>query len=215
MQSNKGTVLFEREGRIGRIILNRPEVLNDDVRGGGEPVGHDVEAAAKLANPIVAALVISKDDSMRNAAEFALANAITAQGAVGLASYALVPKELVQDKDKAKAMLEKEGVVGVVTMRVVGKDKEITSSPGYWSGPGYASFWGAGYWGWGWGGVYNPGYVQENTIVSVETLIYSLPQDKLVWAAMSKTTNPSEVNSLINELVTAAAKQLKQQGLIR
>lgn len=163
----------------------------------------------------VAALVISKDDSMRNAAEFALANAITAQGAVGLASYALVPKELVQDKDKAKAMLEKEGVVGVVTMRVVGKDKEITSSPGYWSGPGYASFWGAGYWGWGWGGVYNPGYVQENTIVSVETLIYSLPQDKLVWAAMSKTTNPSEVNSLINELVTAAAKQLKQQGLIR
>jgi hypothetical protein len=162
----------------------------------------------------VAALVISKDDSTRNSAEYALARAITEQGAVGLAAYALVPKELIQDKEKAKAMLEKEGVVGVVTMRVVGKDRQITSSPGYWTGPGYASFWGAGYWGWGWGGVYNPGYLQEDTIVSVETLIYSLPQDKLVWAAMSKTTNPSEVSSLINELVAAAAKQLKQQGLI-
>lgn len=163
----------------------------------------------------VGALVISKDDELRNRAEFALARAITAQGAVGLASYALVPKELIQDKDRAKAMLEKEGVVGVVAMRVVGKDTQITSSPGYWAGPGYSSFWGPGYWGWGWSTAYSPGYLQEDTIVSVETLIYSLTQDKLVWAATSKTTNPSEVNSLIDELVAAAAKQLKQQGLIR
>ncbi len=164
----------------------------------------------------VAALVVSKEEGVRYGAEDALARELTARGAVGIAAYSLIPKELIQDKDKAKEFLEKADVVGVVAMRVVGKDKEITSSPGgYWGGPAYATFWGAGYYGYGWGGVYSPGYIQTDTIVIVETLVYSLPQNKLVWAGQSKTTNPSKVGPFIHELVTKAGAEMKKQGLIR
>jgi len=164
----------------------------------------------------VAALIVSKEEGVRYGAEDALARELTARGAVGIAAYALIPKELIQDKEKAKEFLEKADVAGVVAMRVVGKDKEITSSPGtYWGGPAYATFWGGGYYGWGWGGVYDPGYLRTDTIVIVETLVYSLPQNKLVWAAQSETTNPSKVGPFIQELVKKAAKELKKQGLIR
>jgi len=85
----------------------------------------------------------------------------------------------------------------------------------YWGGPAYATFWGAGYYGYGWGGVYSPGYIQTDTIVIVETLVYSLPQNKLVWAGQSETTNPSKVGPFIQELVRKAAAEMEKQGLIR
>jgi hypothetical protein len=85
----------------------------------------------------------------------------------------------------------------------------------YWGAPNYATFWGGGYYGWGWGGVYDPGYMRTDTIVTVETLIYSLEQNKLVWAGQSQTTNPSKVGPFVQEMVTEVAGQLKKQGLIR
>jgi hypothetical protein len=164
----------------------------------------------------VAALVVSKEEGIRYGAEEALAREITAQGAVGLPAYGLIPKELTQDRDKAKEFLEKAGVVGVVAMRVVGKDKEVVSSPSaYWGRPYYGSFWGGGYYGWGWGGVHDPGYLRTDTIVSVETLVYGLEQDKLVWAGRSETTNPQTVGTFIKDLATGAAKEMKKQGLIQ
>jgi hypothetical protein len=164
----------------------------------------------------VAALIVSKEEGVRYGAEDALAREITARGAVGIAAYSLIPKELTQDKEKAKEFLAKAGVAGVVAMRAVGKEQEVSSSPAtYWGGPMYATFWGSGYYGYGWGGVYSPGYVRTDTIVHVEILVYSLEQDKLVWAARSETTNPEKVGPFIKELTAKAAAELKKQGLIQ
>ena len=163
----------------------------------------------------VAALVISPNESTRLGAEGVLARELTARGVQGIPAYNLIPPNESRDKDKAKELFNAAGVAGVVVMRAVGSEKEITSSPGYWSGPYYGSFWGGGYYGYGWGAVYSPGYLRTDTIVSVETLIYDLKADKLVWAGLSQSTNPSRVDSLIKELVSAAASELKKQGLVR
>jgi hypothetical protein len=58
------------------------------------------------------------------------------------------------------------------------------------------------------------GEIRTDTIVVVETLIYSLKQNKLVWGAQSRTTNPKNVDQLVKKLATAAAEELKKQGLI-
>jgi hypothetical protein len=165
----------------------------------------------------VVAFVMTPDESVRYGAEDALAREITARGAVGVPGYGVVPKELTKDKDKAKEFLEKAGVKGAIVLRVVGKDKEISSTPGtaYWGAPYYGSFWaGGGYYAYGWGGVYSPGYIQTDTIVSVETLAYDLQQDKLIWAGMSETTNPSKVGTFIKELAAKVAAEMKKEGVI-
>ena len=164
----------------------------------------------------VAALIVSKEEGVRYGAEDALAREITKQGAIGVPAYGQIPKELTQDKEKAKEFLDKAGVVGVVVMRVLGKDQEISSSPAsYYAMPYYSSFWGGGYYGYGWGAVYSPGYTRTDTIVTVEILVYSLEQDKLVWAGRSQTTNPEKVGPFIQELTSKAAAEMKKQGLIK
>jgi len=165
----------------------------------------------------VAALCITKDDSVRFGAEDALARELTARGAVGISAYSLIPKELIQDKDKAKEFLQKANVAGVVSMRVAGKEKEINSTPGgMYAAPYYGSYWaGGGYYGWAWGGAYSPSYVTTDTIVYVETLIYSMAQDKLVWAGRSETTNPEKVGPFVKELAAKVAAELKKEGLTK
>jgi len=165
----------------------------------------------------VLALVVSPNESNRRAAEETLARELTALGVQGVAGYTVLPSEVVKADDRAKGreMVEKAGIAGIVAMRVVGKDKEVTSSPGMWyTRPYYGSFWG-GYYGYGWGAVYEPGYIRTDTIVSVETLVYDLKQNKLVWAGQSDTTNPSNADKFVRELVGEAAKEMKKQGLIR
>ena len=162
----------------------------------------------------VAAFVLSSRDSIRLGAEETLARELTSRGAQGIAGHTIVPKEVTEDQDKVKELLSSAGVVGAVVMRVVGQNQEISSSPGMvsYTGSYYPSFY--GYWGYGWNAMYVPGQIRSNTIVSIETLLYSVIEDKLLWAGLSKTTNPENIPKFINELVNEAGKEIRKTGLV-
>ena len=57
--------------------------------------------------------------------------------------------------------------------------------------------------------------MRTDTIVSIETLVFSLEQDKLAWAGRSETVNPEKVGPFIKELTAKVAVELKKEGLIR
>jgi hypothetical protein len=61
---------------------------------------------------------------------------------------------------------------------------------------------------------YDPGYLRTDRVVLVETLVYSLAQDKLLWAGKSKTTNPENLQKFISELADAAAKEMRKAGFV-
>jgi hypothetical protein len=159
----------------------------------------------------VAAIVMSQNEAARRAAEDALARELTARGAEGIPMYTLV-SDAEPDEATARAAFEKEGIAGAVVLRPVSKDQEVVGTPSY-TGPYYGGFWG-GYYGYGWGSPWGAGDIRTNTIVTVETLVYSLKQNKLVWAGQSQTTNPSQVDSFVREIVNAAAKEMQKEGLI-
>lgn len=176
----------------------------------------EVQALSFKPGDRVLAMVVNTNESVRRGAEDALAREISLRGLKGAPAYSVIPIDDTKDKERAKAAAEKAGVVGVVVMRAVGKDQQVSSSPSaVYMTPYYGGFWGAGYYGWGWGMAYDPGYVRTDTILIVETLIYDLRQDKLVWAGQSQTTNPSKVDALIKELADKAAHQLRQQKLVQ
>ena len=64
------------------------------------------------------------------------------------------------------------------------------------------------------GGAWTGGQVRTDTIVIVETLVYSLRQNKLGWAGESRTTNPTSVDAFVQELVAEAAEAMKKQGVL-
>ena len=159
----------------------------------------------------VAALVITKDDGLRQSAEEALVRQLDALGIQGEASYRLAPAPVLQDKDKARAWFEKIGVEGVVAMRIVSADKVTTYSPATFTTGYYGSLW--GYYGYSWGVAWSPGFSSEDTKIVVETLIFSVPKDKLLWAGVSETTNPKNTDVFMKDLVSKAVKEMKKQGL--
>jgi len=161
----------------------------------------------------VAAVVVTANESTRRAGEDALARRISVGRAQGIPSYTLVSGETPKDEAAAKKILREANIDGAVVMRVIASEKEVSYSPGgMYAAPYYGSFW--GYWGYGWGMAYDPGYLRTDTIVMVETLVYSVTQDKLLWAGRSKTTNPSNVSKFILELSNKAASEMKKAGFI-
>jgi hypothetical protein len=114
--------------------------------------------------------------------------------------------------DYARTRFKEAGVEGVVIMRVVGLDQRVTVDPGGFSGSAYTTF-GSYYSSYGVGVSYSTGSVQTDTQVDIETLIYSLSQNKLLWAGTSRTSNPAGVQSLITEVADAVASEVVAQGV--
>jgi hypothetical protein len=164
----------------------------------------------------VATVMMTSRESLRRSAEVAMANEIRRRGGQAVESYTILPADAAADTARARQVLTQQGVDAVLVMRVVGKDQQISYTPGttmYVGGPYYGSTW--GYWGHGWGAAYSPGYLQTDVIVSVESLVYSVSQGRLLWAAQSETTNPEDVESFVGELVSAVGADLRQKGLIK
>ncbi len=168
----------------------------------------------RLTGRKVVAVVISRNATFRHRAEEALAREISARGAQGVPAYAVISDDDVKNQEEARAKFEKLGFSGAVVMRIVGSETQYTYEPGIvWGRPHYNHFWG-GYWGWGWGTVWEPAYLTVDKIVKVETLVYSLEQDQLVWAGVSRTVDPQQVDSFIAELSAAVSDQMVKDGLL-
>jgi hypothetical protein len=160
----------------------------------------------------VAALVISGDKTQQRDAEVYLSNDLTSRGARGVTAHTLIGFGH-PDLDYARARFKEAGVEGVVVMRVVGHDQRVIVDPGGFSGEAYTSF-GSYYSSAGVALSYSTGSVQTETEVTVETLVYSLSQGKLLWAGTSHTSNPAGIQSLTHEVADAVAREMAKQGLI-
>lgn len=171
------------------------------------PAAREVSFAGKK----VAALVISQDESLRVSGEEAMTRELTARGMEGIASYRIVPKEELTDPAKARGWYERAGVEGIVALRPVSREKVQGYNPGTFATPMYGTLW--DYYGYGWGSVYIPGSTRLDTVVVVETTIYSVPRNTLLWAGVSETKNPKQLGKFVEDLAKETVKELHKQGL--
>jgi len=166
-----------------------------------------------FANQKVVGLVISDDQSLRMSGEEALASELSARGIRGEAAYRVVPREELRDAQKAKGWFERAGVNGVVAMRLVDVTKEVTEPGVIWTSATYASFW--NYYPYGWGNTLTIVPGRNETRIRIETLVYDLGGNKLIWAATSENTNPKNAREVVKEIVEATADEMKKRGLAK
>lgn len=160
----------------------------------------------------IAALVISPDKKQRRDAEVYLTHELTIRGMRGVAAYTLIGLDH-PTVDYARTRFKEAGVEGVVIMRLVAHDQHTIVDPGGFSGSAYGTF-GSYYSSYGMELTYSTGSVQTDSVVTLETLIYSLTQDKLLWAGTSRTSNPEGVQSLIAEVAEGVSSEVAKQGLV-
>jgi hypothetical protein len=169
----------------------------------------DAELASSMSGQKVLAFVLAKNDATRRTAEDALAAELTKRGAQGVAGYTIVPD--VSDEAKAKELVGNSGFASVVSMRPVSVEKELIARTV--ADPTVQNYWG-GYYASGWNSAYPQQETITNTFVSVETLVFSLKQNRLLWSQTTKTTNPTKIENFVKEIVEATVKEMKKDGLI-
>jgi len=157
---------------------------------------------------------IDPNSATRNSAEDALVARLGSDRAV--ASHTILTGDMVQNaqanEQAIRSQISGAGFDSAVVMRMVDQQQQLTYTPGMVYPSYYGGFY--GFYGWGWGAAYSPGYLSTNTVVSVETNLYTLDPDKLIWAGVTETFNPSQVTQMVNEIADAVARDLYNRRLI-
>jgi hypothetical protein len=147
----------------------------------------------------VLAVAILNNESLRKDAEDALQATLRVQS---LQSYKLFTLAELKDVEKVKERLRQDGFDGVVGLRVAANRQEVG-----WTTASYVpmdTFVG-----------YPPTEMRADSVVRVEVKVYSIAEDKLMWSGISKTFNPTNVGQAVADIVAAAGKELRRQGLVK
>ncbi|MEO8771123.1 MAG: hypothetical protein ABI402_13585 [Ferruginibacter sp.] len=164
----------------------------------------------KLNKVLVVALF--KDETSRHKAEDQMAGYLAGKGIVSYnyldANFNKANEALLRAKIKA------DGFDAAVTMRLVDVDKEKIYTPGTTSyhPTDYRNF--SGYYYGSWSKYSTPGYYSTTKIYTVETNVYSIKEDKIIWSGLTKTTNPGGVKKMTEEVAHVVYKKMVKEGFI-
>jgi len=160
----------------------------------------------------VATLVITDDLNIQMSGEEALARELEARGVLATPTYRLIPREELKSAEKVQAWLTRGTFEAVVVMRVVSAEKEVSYNPVMFSSGYYTTF--GGYYGYGYSSVTAVGKPSTDMVVTIEALIFSVADGKLLWASVSEKTNPKGAGPLVKELVKDITSEMKKEGLL-
>jgi hypothetical protein len=159
-------------------------------------------------NQKILVLGLVKDESSRRIIEDNLVRRLNGKG---VASYTIITADMVKGADEAalEQKLTQGGFTHILMTRLADIEKETSYVPGTTTGyyGGYGRYYGYG------AGMYStPGYYQEDKNYFVETAVYSISPNKLLWTGTTKTVNPSKMDKTINEIADVVSEQMKKDG---
>ena len=166
-----------------------------------------------------------KDDLHRRSFEDAFQAGLSRKGVEGIVSYAVMPTLPDENDEEAiKTIVAEAGVEAVLVARLTSVDEEESYVPprvdylpaygGYYGPPGR---YGRGYYGYyrhSYQVVYQPGYTTTNTVVRLETRVFSENDGQLLWAGDTESFNPSSAETVIRELTSIILKDMQAGKLL-
>jgi len=192
--------------RVATLLLGIAVAMGFAACGGSTTIEQSWKAPnlapSNLRN--VVTVYISRDETIRRTVEDSMAQKLAHLGVRAIPAYSVLSDDELKDRDRAKAKLVAGGYDGVVALRLVGKETKLVATPSTYDG----------YWGTAWPGAYDPGYLSTETVVRVETKVFSFADNKLVWSGLSKTVDPNTISSAIDDVTKVVAQALEKQHIV-
>ncbi len=133
----------------------------------------------------------------------------------GIQSYNYFKSNFNKDNVEAiRSKIKKDGFDGAVTMRLIDVDKEKIYTPvetNFYPNY-YRDF--SGYYFNRWNYNTTPGYYTTTKTFTVETNVYSIKEDKIIWTALTETTNPDGLKNMTDEIAKVVYKQMLKEGFV-
>jgi len=168
---------------------------------------------------------IAKSEMNRRVFEDAFSNKLFKMGISTEASYRDIDTVQEVNKDILAQKMVKKGCDSILLTRLIGQRTEtVVTDYGYSPGPYYGGYGGyarpAHYNSWGnyyshpYNVVYAPVITNELVVLTVESVMYDLKTEKLIWSAQYETVVEGGLDKMVQDYVEAASKDIKDKGLI-
>jgi hypothetical protein len=158
---------------------------------------------------------VSKDGGLRRLFEDEFVTLFKQRGVKATSSYRLVPDEKLRDEENLDRTVRESGSDTILMTRLIDVRKDTQYIP-----PDYVYAPPSHYYG-GWHGYYNraymvsPGYTVEYETAVLETNLYDLKTDKLIWSARSDAPTDGKMGKHIKDFARSIINQLAEAKLIK
>jgi hypothetical protein len=160
----------------------------------------------------IAVIMVAKSPDMRNLFEDRFSGELDARGNNAFQSYTIIPMEQLRDKELVKSKIRSSGADAVLISRLVDTKTIESYNPGmiYVVPASYYDWWGyyavvfADY-----------GYTGDVAVAYIETNVYDVKTEKLIWSGHSKTERTEGEQQLITAFIKVMIKKLASAGIIK
>ena len=152
---------------------------------------------------------ITRQETVRRQVEDAFGVTLAARGAEGLPSYTPLPNAAEATEDDVRKAVKESGADAALIVRYVKKEKEMTISPGYYGTSGYYGAYRSS-----WYGFYEPPTVYQYDVVFLESKLYDVKSEKLLWAVSTETTDPGKLQKEIDAYAKLICDRLAEVGYL-
>jgi hypothetical protein len=159
---------------------------------------------------------VAKEENTRRAFENKFVEKLQAAGVQAVASSSVMPSDQKIEKEAILAAIEKLEIDAVLITRLVSLTEEEIRSPST-SEYGRRDDYHGRYYGdysTAYGYTRQPAHYTTSVRVGLETKLYDVGTEKLVWAAASKTANPKSKIKLFDSVIEALVRDLKKNKLL-
>ena len=159
---------------------------------------------------------VAKEENTRRSFENKFVEKLQAAGVQAVASSSVMESDQKIEKATILAAIEKLDIDAVLVTRLISlKEREIRSPstseqgrPDDYQGSYYTDYSTA------YGYAPQPAQYTTSVRVGLETKLYDVKTEKLIWAASSKTANPKSKMKLFDAVVEALVRDLKNNKLL-
>ncbi|MGC2047867.1 MAG: hypothetical protein WA635_04570 [Gallionella sp.] len=153
---------------------------------------------------------LAKKADVRRLFEDEFVRQLKAHGTEAIASYTVIADNQQGDRAAIEAKVKELGTDSVLLTRLVKKETVKVYVPGTaYSPPPYYGTWPAYY-----GNAYSGGYVAEDEYAIIETNLYEVSNEKLVWTAASETLMGDSNLDLITTYIEVLVKAMSYNKLL-
>ena len=160
-------------------------------------------------------IAIDDDDLERRLFEDSFARALRAERMTATPSWGVMPTDEKVDKVLVRNAIAGRSIDAVLVVHLVGtEEREIYHPPRSSYAPARYSQRYYGYYSSVYDYVYEPGYYTRHNLVKLETNLYDVASEELIWSSQSETLDPESANGLIESLAVTVIDQLRAQRLL-
>jgi hypothetical protein len=128
-------------------------------------------------------------------------------------------KVQLNDKEAIVQKVRDNGNDAILTVTLIAEKNQLRYVPGdmayapyprhgwYGNFSGYYNYWAPQ--------TYTPGYYTDDDVYFIETNLYDVQSEKLVWSAQSQTYNPSTLEKFSRTFAKVTADKMRSEGIIR